>query len=98
MFYVTNRCNSRCKHCLIWAKRPFEDLSVEAIKNIKIDKVTVWDGGSGNGDKKGNATADFLSGIVKSIPALHDVAAVAGVELPAYLGTVKSSEQTPAVE
>jgi hypothetical protein len=31
----------------------------EAIKNIKIDKVTVWDGGGGQGD--GNSTAHFMS-------------------------------------
>tara|TARA_Y100000310_G_C20670287_1_gene809897 strand:- start:29 stop:1045 length:1017 start_codon:yes stop_codon:yes gene_type:complete len=46
MFYVTNRCNSRCKHCLIWAKRPFEDLSVEAIKNVlnskSVSKLTTF--------------------------------------------------------
>jgi len=56
---------------------------VEAIKNIKIDKVTVWD--SGNGEK-GSSTANFLSNMVKSLPALHDVSAMAGVELPEYLG------------
>jgi flotillin len=58
---------------------------VEAIKNIKIDKVTVWDSG-GNGDGKGSSTASFLSSLMKSIPPLHDVAAMAGVELPEYLG------------
>ena len=59
-------------------------LQVEAIKNIKIDKVSVWD--SGNGE--GGSTAGFLSGLVKSLPPLHDVARMAGVELPAYLGEV----------
>ena len=57
---------------------------VEAIKNIKIDKVTVWDGG--NGDS--SSTANFLSGLVKSLPPLHDVAEMAGVELPKYLGEI----------
>ncbi|MAF36644.1 radical SAM protein [archaeon] len=46
MLYVTNRCNSRCKHCLIWAKRPFEDLSVEAMKHIiesdSVHKATTF--------------------------------------------------------
>lgn len=58
-------------------------MQVEAIKNIKIDKVTVWDGG-GEGGKSG--TANFLSGMIKSLPPLHDVAEMAGVELPNYLG------------
>jgi flotillin len=57
---------------------------VEAIKNIKIDKVTVWDSG-GNGDGT-SSTANFLSGLIRSIPPLHEVAGMAGVELPQYLG------------
>ncbi len=56
---------------------------VEAIKSVKIDKITVWDSAA-SGDK--TATANFLSGLVKSLPPLHDVAAMAGVELPQYLG------------
>lgn len=64
-------------------------LQAEAISNIKIDKVTVWDSGS---DDKGNSTAKFMSGMIKSLPALHDVAGMAGVELPEYLG--KLSEDT----
>jgi len=56
---------------------------VEAIKNIKIDKITVWDSGSSD---KGGSTASFLSSLIKSIPPLHDIAGMAGVELPQYLG------------
>ncbi|MBQ9771988.1 MAG: flotillin family protein [Lentisphaeria bacterium] len=63
-------------------------LQTEAIRNIKIDKVTVWDNGSKGADGK-TATSDFLSGIVKSLPPLHDVAGMAGLELPEYLGKVK---------
>lgn len=60
------------------------EMQVEAIRNIKIDKVTVWD--SAGGSKDGTATSNFLSGLIKSIPPLHDVAKMAGVELPEYLG------------
>ncbi len=59
-------------------------LQVEAIKNIQIDKVTVWDSGSGDS----SSTASFLSNLVKSLPPLHEVAEMAGVELPSYLGEV----------
>lgn len=41
-------------------------IQVEAIKNIKIDKVTVWDGGS-KGENGKTATADFISGIMKAV-------------------------------
>ena len=65
-------------------------LQVEAIKNIKIDKITVWDtmGGNGNGTP---TTANFLSGMLKSVPPLQDVFKSAGMELPNYLkGNFKS--------
>jgi flotillin len=59
-------------------------MQVEAIKAIKIDKVTVWDAGShANG---GTTTSNFLAGMVKSLPPLHDVAAMAGLDLPKFLG------------
>ena len=57
---------------------------VEAVKNLKIDKVTVWDSGAGDG--KGSATANFVSSLIKSLPPIHDLARMAGVELPEYLG------------
>ena len=60
-------------------------MQVEAIKNIKIDKITVWDS---NDPAKGSATSNFVSQLVKSLPALHDVASMAGLELPQYLGKV----------
>lgn len=61
-------------------------LQVEAIKNIKIDRITVWDPAGGSGD--GSATANFLSGLVRSLPPLHDLAGMAGIDLPEYLGQV----------
>ncbi len=72
-----------------------EDLvktQVEAIGKLKIDKVTVWDG---MGGKDGTpATANFLSGMFKSVPPMSDLFNMAGMELPKYLG--KKAEE-PAV-
>ncbi len=62
---------------------------VEAVKNLKIDKITVWDGGT-NGEGSGT-TANFLKSLIKSLPALHDLAAQAGIELPQYLGKVEDN-------
>lgn len=59
----------------------------EAIKNIRIDKVTVWDGG-GQGDGK-SGTANFMSGLYKAVPPLKDIFDMAGMDLPAYLGKKK---------
>lgn len=66
-------------------------LQTEAIKNLKIDKITVWD--SGNGDKGGSSTANFMSSMVKSLPPLHDIAALSGIDLPAFLGTLGQQEK-----
>ncbi|OGV67003.1 MAG: flotillin [Lentisphaerae bacterium RIFOXYC12_FULL_60_16] len=60
---------------------------VEAIRNLKIDKITVWD--SAGGDGRGSSTANFVSSLIRSVPPLQDVAAMAGVELPDYLGRMK---------
>ena len=65
-----------------------ERIQVDAIKNIKIDKVTVWDNGSVNADGK-NATANFISGLMKSVPPLQEVFDMAGMNLPEILGKVK---------
>jgi flotillin len=62
-------------------------IQVEAIKNIKIDKITVWDSGSSQGEK-GSTTSNFISQFVKSLPAIHDVASMAGLDMPEYLGKV----------
>lgn len=62
-------------------------IQVEAIKNIKIDKVTVWDSNNGNAGPDGKtATANFLSGMLKSIPPMNELFQQAGMELPEFLG------------
>lgn len=68
---------------------------VEAIKNIKIDKVTVWDS---MGGKDGTpATANFLAGMMKSIPPMNEMFQMAGMELPEFLGKNKD-EITKMIE
>ena len=58
----------------------------EAIRNLKIDKITVWD--SGNNADGNSATSNFVSSLVQSLPPIHDVAKMSGVELPDYLGSL----------
>lgn len=73
---------------------------VKAIQNLKIDRITVWDSGRGNSQVEGKggtrgATADFLSGLIGSLPAVHELANQAGVELPGALGRLRDSDHSP---
>ena len=67
---------------------------VKAIQNLKIDKITVWDSGRGGGAGNSGTTADFLSSLIGSLPAMHELAEQAGIELPAVLGKVHKGEGT----
>ena len=60
-------------------------IQVEAIKNIEIDKITVWDGGN-NGDGK-SSTSSFLSSLMKSIPPMNELFNMAGMDIPGFLGS-----------
>ncbi len=55
----------------------------EAIKNIKIDKITVWENGGGKDGK--SSTSNFISGMYKSVPPLQEMFNMAGMQLPDYL-------------
>ncbi len=55
----------------------------EAIKNIKIDKITVWEGGNSKDGK--TSTSNFISGMYKSVPPLQEMFNMAGMQLPNYL-------------
>lgn len=59
-------------------------VQVEAIRDLKIDKVTVWDSGEGKDGK--SSTANFLSGLMKSIPPMNEIFEMAGMQLPEFLG------------
>ena len=59
-------------------------IQVDAVKNLKIDKVTVWDGGEGRDGK--TATAGFVSGLMKTIPPMSEMFDMAGMNLPEFLG------------
>lgn len=68
-----------------------DKLVSEAIQNLEIDKITVWDSGGRNG--KASSTSSFLSSLVTSLPPPQEIAKMAGVELPEYLGRVRPEEQ-----
>jgi len=66
----------------------------EAINNLKIDKITVWDSGNTGqaGDGQTGTTGNFLRGLIGSLPPIHELAHQAGLDLPSYLGKVENVE------
>ncbi len=69
---------------------------VEAVKGVNIDHVTVWDSGS-NAEGKGS-TANFVSGLMKSVPPLSDLFDLAGMNLPEYLGKKTEVQDVTPIE
>ncbi|MFC4635145.1 flotillin family protein [Dokdonia ponticola] len=68
----------------------------EAIKNIKIDKVTVWENGSAKDGK--TSTSNFISGMYGAVPPLQEMFNMAGMDLPEYLKGKDKSAPTDAIE
>ncbi|MGI6377130.1 MAG: flotillin family protein [Anaerolineae bacterium] len=64
-------------------------VQAEAIRNLPLDKVIVWDSGSGDG-----GLSNLGKRVIGALPPMHDVARLAGLELPDYLGKVR--EEPPA--
>lgn len=86
---------SKAFQLLLLEKLPeLVSIQVEAVKNIKIDKITVWDSGSGQNENGNSSTANFVSGMMKTVPPLNDLFNMAGLNLPTYLkGTDSPDEQ-----
>ncbi len=64
---------------------------VEAIKNIKIDKITVWE--TGTGGEGGSSTANFMKGLMGAIPPLDELFKQAGLQLPDYMTGNKEDDK-----
>jgi flotillin len=59
-------------------------IQAEAIKNLPLEKVIVWDGGGKDG-----GLADLGKRLMGVLPPMHQIANMVGLDLPSYLGTVK---------
>jgi flotillin len=67
----------------------------EAIANLKIDKITVWEGG---GEQNGNATTNFVRNFINTLPPMHELAQQVGIELPQFLGNINPQDLQKALE
>lgn len=64
------------------------EAQAEMVKNIKIDKLTVWDSGKGE-------TSNFVQSLGNFMVPFRDVAKNAGVNLPEFLGSVVDDKDLP---
>jgi flotillin len=64
-------------------------IQVEAVKNLPIEKVVVWDGGGGD-----SGLADLGRRLLGVLPPIHELAKTAGLELPEFLG--RASGKAPS--
>ncbi len=70
------------------------EASSRAISNIKFDKIVVWENGGKNGRTN---TADFISGMAKTLPPMMQVMKdIGGIELPESLIRFADDQQPPA--
>jgi flotillin len=66
----------------------------EAMSNLKIDKITVWDSGNG---KEGGSTSNFIRNFISTLPPMHELAKQAGIDLPDFLGSMKNGKVDEAL-
>ncbi len=63
------------------------NVQAKAIQNLPLDKVVVWDSGSGEG-----GLSNLGQKLVGVLPPMHEVARIAGLELPDYLGKMQKAD------
>lgn len=66
-------------------------IQVEAIKNIKIDKITVWE--QGGSDGKGGSTQNFLQSMAGFVPPMQEMLNNSGMALPDWIAKDLDSKE-----
>ncbi|MBM3190260.1 MAG: flotillin family protein [Chloroflexi bacterium] len=61
-------------------------VQAEAIKNLPLEKVVVWDSGDGGG------LSDLGRRFVGVLPPMHELAKLTGLDLPEFLGRLGAAE------
>ncbi|HET6441042.1 MAG TPA: SPFH domain-containing protein [Phycisphaerae bacterium] len=63
-------------------------VQAQAIQNLPLEKIIVWDGGGKDG-----GLANLGQRLVGVLPPMHQLAQLVGLDLPEYLGKVKGSRK-----
>ena len=69
-------------------------IQVDAISNIKIDKITVWDSMGGGQNGEGSTTSNWMQSLLKSLPAYDELYNMTGNKLPNLLNVAKDESET----
>lgn len=73
---------------LIEKLQEIASIQAQAIQDLPIDKVIVWDGGGKDGGMAG------LGGrLMGALPPMHDIAKQVGLDLPEFLGTMQGKQE-----
>ncbi len=62
-------------------------IQTEAVKNLPIEKIMVWDGGGDGG------MSNLGQRLMGTLPPMHELAKMAGLELPEYLGRMTPKKE-----
>jgi len=71
-------------------------IQANAIKEMKIDQVTVWSGGEG-GENGKSSVSGYVHDLFKMLPPLQDILSMKGMGLPEFL-TKPGGEEIAAAE
>jgi len=76
---------------LIEKLKDIASVQAQAIQDLPIEKVIVWDGGGNEGGLSG------LGGrLMGALPPMHELAKQVGLELPGFLGKVEGKREDEA--
>jgi flotillin len=66
------------------------NVQAKAIQNLPMEKVVVWDSGSSEG-----GLGNLGQRLIGVLPPMHEIAKLAGLELPDFLGQMSEDKQEP---
>jgi flotillin len=69
---------------MLFIEKLEEIVKLQAEANKNNDRVAEWENENEGELNRGSLTSNFISEFVKSLPAFHDVASLAGLKMPQY--------------
>ena len=74
-----------------YEKKQVATVQAQAIKDLPIEKIVIWDGG---GESSG--LAGLGKRLMGSLPPMHELAKQVGLDLPDYLGSMQADKPDAA--